>query len=148
MYGFCAPVVGALSSRIGVHKTICFGLLLSAIMLPLLAVANNIWLTGAVLCGVSVAYAFTLNPTSAELGDAIDRKGLDCYALGYAIYNLAYSAGMIGSDSLIALAAHHLTLLQTLSITSVLFLICIPLFLPRNAAPVLVINQPQGETND
>lgn len=149
IYGFCAPVVGMMSDKIGVSKTICFGLILSAIMLPLLAVSDNIWSTGAVLCGVSIAYAFTLNPTSAELANAIDRKGLDCYALAYAIYNLAYSAGMIGSDTLITVAAHRLSLLQTLSVTSVLFLLCIPLFLPRKSVPVAVHNHPaQGESHD
>jgi MFS transporter, DHA1 family, solute carrier family 18 (vesicular amine transporter), member 1/2 len=151
LYGFCAPLVGMMSEKIGVNKTICFGLAMSAVMLPLLALSNSVWTTGAVLCGVSFAYAFTLNPTSAELANAIDRKGLDCYALAYAIYNLAYSAGMIGSDSLITVAAHKLSLLQTLSVTSVLFLICIPLFLPRKPAPVaapIAINPPQGETND
>jgi DHA1 family solute carrier family 18 vesicular amine transporter 1/2 len=150
IYGLCAPFVASVTERIGVPKTICLGLLMSAIMLPLLAMASDVWTTGAVLCGVSIAYAFTLNPTSAELANAIDRKGLDCYALAYAIYNLAYSAGMIGSDSLITLSAHHLTLLQTLSIGSVLCLICIPLFLPRKSAqvaPTLAI-KPQGESND
>ena len=57
-------------------------------------------LSGAALCLVSIAFAFSLNPTSAELGNAVDRRGLSCYAAVYAVYNIAYSIGMIATSPL------------------------------------------------
>jgi hypothetical protein len=41
-----------------------------------------------------------LNLTSVELGNAVDRLGLDCYA----VYDIAYSIGMLATDTLASLA--------------------------------------------
>jgi hypothetical protein len=66
------------------------------------------------LCLVSVAYAFMLNPTTAELGNAVDRRGLTCYSAVYAIYNIAYSLGMMSTDAFASAAASSLGFLPTL----------------------------------
>ncbi len=141
LYAFLAPVVGFVSDRIGVRITTALGLGLTAVFLPLLALTPNLFLAGTVLCLVTIAYAFTINPTSAELGDAVDRRGSTSYAVAYAIYNLAYAIGMISVDTYIQFVtdtAHHLQLLHILLIVSVMFLICLPMFLfkPKGQASV------------
>ena len=143
VYAFLAPVVGWISDHLGTRQTTAMGLALTAIALPLLALTPNITLATLVLCLVTVGYACTINPTSAELGDAVDRRGSTSYSVAYAIYNLAYSVGMIAADAYVEFfteAAHKLELLQLLLVMSGLFLLCIPLFLrkPRVPAPTVV----------
>lgn len=131
IYAFMAPVVAWVSDRLGVRHTTIMGLILTAIVMPLLALSPNLILASIVLCGVSIAYAFTLNPTSAELGNAVDRRGSTSYAIAYAVYNLAYSLGMIATDSYVQYTtdnAHKLQLLHILLIMSGMFMLAVPMF--------------------
>ena len=82
--------------------------------------------TGFGLCLVSMSFAFMLNPTSAELGNAVDRRGLKCYTAVYAVYNIAYSVGMMASNA-VATAAGHLQFYQTLLCVSAVLIISLPL---------------------
>jgi hypothetical protein len=76
-----------------------FGVVAMAGTLPLLALPTRVvWATGALVL-VNVAYGFLVNPTLSELADAVDRTGSGAYASVYAIYNVAYAAGTIGSDA-------------------------------------------------
>lgn len=132
LYAFCTPVVSIVSERIGVRPTTVLGLFSTAVCLPLLAFSTSIPLATAVLCLITIGYAFTVNPTSAELGDAVDRRGSNSYSVAYAVYNLAYSLGMIGVDGYLQYvtdSAHKLDLFHILAIVSVLFLLCTPFFM-------------------
>jgi len=140
-YGLMAPVVSWVSERLGTRKTVSLGMLMTAAVLPLLAVAPGVVWAGAALCLVSIAYAFTLNPTSAELGDAVDRRGLDCYAAVYAVYNIAYSLGMMGTDAFAAAVSSKFSFLQTLLVISGLLMACIPIFLLAGAPPVEAVRE-------
>jgi MFS family permease len=134
IYAFMPPVVDAVSNKIGVRPTAVIGLFVTAVAMPLLALTPNLILATMVLCLITVGYAFTMNPTSAELGDAVDRRGSTSYAIAYAVYNLSYSLGMIAVDAYVEFvtdSAHKLQLLHILSITSGLFFLCIPLFLVK-----------------
>lgn len=138
LYAFLAPVVGWVSDRISVRLTTALGLGLTAVILPLLALTPNLFLAGTVLCLITVSYAFTINPTSADLGDAVDRRGSTSYSVAYAVYNLAYALGMIGVDTYIEFvtdSAHHLQLLHILLIVSGMFVLCLPLFLIKQKQP-------------
>ncbi len=131
IYAFMPPAVSFVSDRIGVRQTVILGLFTTAVSMPLLALTPNLVLATAVLCTITMGYALTMNPTSAELGDAVDRRGSTSYAIAYAVYNLAYSLGMLGVDAYVEFvtdAAHKLQLIHILTIMSVLFLLCIPLF--------------------
>lgn len=132
LYAFCTPVVTSASEHLGVRKTTVLGLIFTAVCLPLLAFTGNLYLATGVLCLVTIGYAFTINPTSAELGDAVDRRGSNSYSVAYAVYNLAYSLGMIGVDAYLQYVtdkAHKLDLFHILLFVSVLFLCCAPLFM-------------------
>jgi MFS family permease len=128
-YGVMAPIVNLATEKFSIQKTICFGMLAMALGLPLLAVVPSILSTCVILCVVSMAYAFVLNPTSAELGNAVDRKGMNCYSAVYAVYNIAYSIGMIGSDFFAATISENLQFIQSLQIMSLLLLLGIPVML-------------------
>ena len=143
-YGLMAPVVSWVTERIGTRKTVSIGMLTTAAVLPLLALAQGVIWAGAALSLVSIAYAFTLNPTSAELGDVVDRKGLDCYAAVYAVYNIAYSLGMMGTDAFAAALSSNISFLQALFVISALLVICAPIFLFGSTPPAAAVSEDGG----
>jgi MFS transporter, DHA1 family, solute carrier family 18 (vesicular amine transporter), member 1/2 len=125
-FGLITPVVSRLSTRVPIKIVIGGGTLAMAITLPVLGLLPGIVLTGFGLCLVSMSFAFMLNPTSAELGNAVDRRGLSCYTAVYAVYNIAYSVGMMASNA-VATAAGHLQFSQTLLCVSAVLLVSLPL---------------------
>jgi hypothetical protein len=74
-----------------------------------------------------------LNPTSAELGNAVDRRGLTCYTAVYAVYNIAYSVGMMASNT-VATASGHLQFYQTLLCVSAVLILSLPLLVMGTSA--------------
>ena len=133
-YGFSAPVVSWVSNRMPIRRVIAGGVVAMALSLPLLGLTTNVVLAGLALCLVSVAFAFTLNPTSAELGNAVDRLGLSCYAAVYAVYNIAYSVGMMATDALASAAAEILSNFQILLCAGAFLLLCVPVLLLKDPA--------------
>lgn len=127
-YGLMAPVVNYAAERFSVTRTVCCGMISMAIALPLLAAFSSTYSLGFILCLVSMSYAFVLNPTSAELANAVDRRGLSCYTMVYAVYNIAYSLGMMAADLFAATLAEHLSFLHSLMIMSAVMLAGTPLF--------------------
>jgi MFS transporter, DHA1 family, solute carrier family 18 (vesicular amine transporter), member 1/2 len=88
-YGLSAPLVGWVSNRMTIRRLIAGGTAAIAIALPFLGLGSGAIAAAVGLCAVSVCYAFMLDPTSAELGNAVDRRGMSCYAAVYAVYNIA-----------------------------------------------------------
>jgi MFS transporter, DHA1 family, solute carrier family 18 (vesicular amine transporter), member 1/2 len=125
-FGLITPVVSRLATRMPIKVVIGAGTVGMAITLPALGLLPGIVLTGFGLCLVSMSFAFMLNPTSAELGNAVDRRGLSCYTAVYAVYNIAYSVGMMASNAA-ASAASHLQFYQTLLCVSAVLIISLPL---------------------
>jgi hypothetical protein len=80
---------------------------------------------------VSGDYAFMLNPTSAELGDAVDRRGLGCYAAVYEIYNIAYAVGRMAASGFASAASARLSFFQVLLCVSAALFVFVPLLLLR-----------------
>jgi MFS family permease len=121
------------SNRLPIRTLIAAGTVAMALSLPSLAIWRGAVAAGIGLSVVSVCYAFMLNPTSAELGDAVDRRGLDCYAAVYAIYNIAYALGQMAASSFASLTSARLGLLQVLLCVSAALLAFVPLLLWRQA---------------
>ncbi len=132
VYGLCAPLVGFASEHLPIRWVIIGGVVGMAISLPVLSQLTGIVSAGIGLCLLSAAFAFALNPTSAELGNAVDRRGLSCYAAVYAVYNIAYSVGMMATNTLATVAAKWMSLGQILGSASIALLICVPLLLLRD----------------
>ncbi len=129
VYGLAAPVVSWLCERAGTRTVIVTGMAGMGLSLPLLAVSDNFWFILAVLCLIGIFFAMLLNPTSAELGDAVERRGLTCYPIVYSVYNIAYSAGMIGTSSFAAAIAARVGFFLTLTLVAAGLLLCVPLMI-------------------
>ena len=129
VYGLCSPAVGAVVTRIGTIPTMLIGMLAMALALPSIALTDTLWSCGLALCFVSVAYALLLNPTSAELGDAVERRGANCYSAVYAVFNIAYSIGTIGSATLATTLLGRTNLLVVLLTVSGVLLLAVPVIL-------------------
>jgi len=106
LYGFSAPLVGWTSNRITVKRVIVLGTVLMAATLPLLAASDDVLRIGITLCLVNVSFAFMLNPAAAELANATECAGLHCYSTVYAVYNIAYSIGMLATSAIATGAGH------------------------------------------
>lgn len=132
VYGLCAPLVAWASERFAIRWVIIGGIVGMALSLPLLSQLSGTIRAGLGLCMLSAAFAFTLNPTSAELGNAVDRRGLSCYAAVYAVYNIAYSIGMMATDTLATAATAWMSFGQILTGAGVALLVCIPLLLLKD----------------
>ncbi len=128
-YGLCAPLVGWTCRRLPVRKVIVLGTIGMAATLPLLGSFNGIVLTALALCLVNVTFAFMLNPASAELGNEVDRAGMSSYSAVYAVYNIVYSVGMLGTAALTSAAARSLGFFRFLLCVSAALILCTPLLM-------------------
>src|SRR5262249_22571261 len=135
-YGLSAPLVERVVERWGLRPTMAGGVLLMALALPLVTVsASPLWV-GVALTAVSVLFAFALNPTFTELAEAVDRRGTGSYASVYAIYNIAYGVGMVGSDALAGLLTHYVSFQAAVFVASLIMLFALPaLAVPRRDGP-------------
>jgi MFS transporter, DHA1 family, solute carrier family 18 (vesicular amine transporter), member 1/2 len=130
-YGASAPLVGWVSKRVSIRTLIAGGTAAMALALPLLSLSQGALTAGAGLAVVSVCYAFMLNPTSAELGDAVDRRGMTCYAAVYAIYNVAYAVGQMVASGFASVASPRIGFLPVLLCVSAALVLFTPLMLLR-----------------
>jgi len=131
-FGVAAPVVAWVSKRVAIPKVIAGGALAMAISLPLLDVLPNIILIGFGLCLINIAFAFTMNPTAAEMANAVERRGMSCYAATSAVSSIAYSAGMMASNAMTFISASKLKFVEILLCVSAGLLVCVPLLLRKS----------------
>ena len=94
-YGLATPWIGKLSSKIGYKKAALLGLVMVAISLPLSALPNSIWMQAASLVLLGVSMGMVLAPCLPALADISEKSGLPSYGITFAIYNTAYSFGMM-----------------------------------------------------
>ena len=134
-YGLSAPVVGRVSEQLPVPKVIVLGTIAMAVTLPLLAVFKGVVLICVALSLVNISFAFMLNPASAELGNAVDRAGMSCYSAVYAVYNVCYSIGMLGTAALASAAARRLHFWGVLLCASAILLLSLPLLTRAGSHP-------------
>ncbi len=141
VYGLSAPLVGSISERMPIEKVIALGTIAMAFTLPFLGLFKGVILVGITVSLANIWYAFMLNPASAELGNVVDRSGLSCYAACYAVYNIFYSVGMLGTAALVSAAARWLSFQSVLLCATVILLLFIPLLIkaasPKNVATAM-----------
>jgi MFS transporter, DHA1 family, solute carrier family 18 (vesicular amine transporter), member 1/2 len=140
MYGLTAPLVGKVVDRWGAWPTMTFGVIAMAVTLPLLAMPTAIATAGIVLVLVDVAFGFLMNPTLDELASAVDRGHGSAYASVYAVFNMAYSVGTIGTTLVTSALASVLSFRASLWGVSLALLASLPLLavLRRGPAPAVV----------
>lgn len=133
-YGLTSPLVAALSQRVPIRLVVVGGTLAMAAGIGALAVLDGVAPVGIGICLISVAYAFMLNPTSAELANAVDNLGLSGYAPAYAVYNITYSLGMIATTAFASAAAPKLGSIVTLLCVSGALILVSPLLLFKRSS--------------
>ncbi|SDZ05804.1 Multidrug resistance protein [Evansella caseinilytica] len=94
-YGLTTPILGIVSGRIGNMKTIIIGLILISVSLPLVVLPNSMLPQIAALALLGVSMGAVLVPCLAHLANISQSRGENSYGLTFAIYNTAYSIGMI-----------------------------------------------------
>lgn len=139
VYGLSAPLVGRVSERIPIQRVIVLGTIAMAATLPFLAFLKGVILVGITLSLVNIAYAFMLNPASAELGNVVDRSGMSCYSAVYAVYNIFYSIGMLATATLASAAARLLNFWGVLLCVSAILLLSLR-FLIKAGPPRKVVS--------
>jgi MFS family permease len=139
LYGLCAPVVGWVSDRLSVKRVLILGTLAMAFTLPSLSAFEQVGFIAVALCLVNVSYAFMLNPASAELANAADRAGMSCYSAVYAVYNIAYSIGMLATSAIASATARTLGFRGALLCVSAVLIVSTVLLAMDSAQP-----QPQA----
>lgn len=95
VYGVTAPMIGAFSTRIGHVKTIMIGLGLAAIALPLNAFPTLTWLQVLTLALLGISLGMVLTPALPKLADISQEVGNSSQGVTFAVYNTAYSFGMM-----------------------------------------------------
>jgi DHA1 family solute carrier family 18 vesicular amine transporter 1/2 len=97
---FVSSLFGWLGSKIGNKLTYGIGMLLMAINLPLIAVPGSIALEVVALVFLGITSSMALVPQMPDLMEIANEDGDRPYAQLYAIFNMAYSVGMIGGSFL------------------------------------------------
>ncbi|MBF0442113.1 MAG: MFS transporter [Oligoflexales bacterium] len=128
-YVIISPVVSWLSQYVSTRILMIGGTFTMALALPTLTMYETQVSTALGICVINICYAFILNPTSAELGNAADLSGMSCYAAVYAIYNFSYAIGNMVSSGFVSLASVRFTPFQLLMAVSSVMIAFIPLLL-------------------
>jgi hypothetical protein len=84
-----------------------------------------------------------LNPASAELGNVVERSGLSCYSACYAVFNIFYSVGMLGTATLVSAAVRWLSFQGVTLCAAAILLLFVP-FLIKAASPKIVATEASG----
>jgi MFS transporter, DHA1 family, solute carrier family 18 (vesicular amine transporter), member 1/2 len=139
VYGLCSPIVGWVTQRLPIKKVIVLGTIAMVVTLSLLAVFRGAILVAIGLSLVNASFAFMINPASAELGNVVDRSGASGYSAVYAVYNICYSMGMLGTALLASAAARLLNFRAVLLCAGAILLLSIPILvkadLPEHVGP-------------
>ncbi|MHA6533155.1 MFS transporter [Paenibacillus sp. BAC0078] len=94
-YGLATPWIGKLSGTIGYKKAMLIGLAIVSIILPLAALPNSMWIQAASLALLGISMGIVLAPSLPALADISEQSGISSYGMTFALYNTAYSLGMI-----------------------------------------------------
>lgn len=128
-YGLFAPLIGYISTRVGHVRTIRFGIVMAAVVLPLNALPNLVWLQVVTLIVLGLTLGMVLTPALPKLADIAQEAGAVSQGLTYAVYNTAYSFGMMAGPLAAGILTDKIGLLAAYSVMGILFIIyLIPLF--------------------
>ncbi|KAI9144823.1 major facilitator superfamily domain-containing protein [Paraphysoderma sedebokerense] len=92
---FMASIAGYFSDRYGGKKVMWVGLILMTLLTPLPALPRELWLEVVVLVLYGGVNAVVLTPILPMMGAYVHSRGGGAYAQVYAIFNLAYSLGIL-----------------------------------------------------
>ncbi|MGM7683866.1 MFS transporter [Cytobacillus sp. Hm23] len=128
-YGIIAPIIGIVSTKIGHVKSVMLGIVLVAIVLPLNALPQSIGSQAFTLALLGVSLGIVLTPALPKLADISEQAGVTSQGIIFAVFNTAYSFGMIVGPLMASLLTAFFGLTIAYATISILFLIyLIPLY--------------------
>jgi DHA1 family solute carrier family 18 vesicular amine transporter 1/2 len=83
------------------------GTLVAAGGLVVVAHAASVWLVAAAIAGVALGASLVLTPTLAVMADVAESREPPAYGAVYALYTLAYAAGLTAAPLLAGLATEN-----------------------------------------
>ncbi|WP_100330771.1 MFS transporter [Bacillus xiapuensis] len=122
-YGLTSPLIGSISTNIGHVKTIRIGIIMAAIVLPLNALPILIWLQVFTLVLLGITLGMVLTPALPKLAEISQEAGATSQGLTYAVYNTAYSFGMMAGPVVAGTLTDELGLIMAYSVMGVLFIL-------------------------
>ena len=83
VYGLASPIIGWLGDRYDKNVMMLIGMIMSAALLPVIALPDEMWLVFVAVCGLGVGLALLMNPTMPELAALVDQLGGGAYGQAY-----------------------------------------------------------------
>ncbi|MFS1515691.1 MFS transporter [Bacillus sp. SCS-151] len=128
-YGIIAPIIGIVSTKIGHVKSVMLGIVLVAVVLPLNALPQSIGYQAVTLALLGVSLGIVLTPALPKLADISEQAGVTSQGIIFAVFNTAYSFGMIVGPLIASLLTASFGLTIAYAMLSILFIIyLIPLY--------------------
>lgn len=122
-YGLTSPLIGSISTKIGHVKTIRIGIIMAVIVLPLNALPTFIWLQVVTLALLGITLGMVLTPALPKLADISQEAGAASQGLIYAVYNTAYSFGMMAGPVIASILTDGIGLILAYSAMGALFIV-------------------------
>ena len=93
-YAVIAPLIGRLSTKLGHARMTVLGFIITALAMAFVTLPSNIYLEIAALSLIGIGMGMILAPSLPRMADLAQEKNAS-YGFTFAIYNTAYSVGMM-----------------------------------------------------
>jgi multidrug resistance protein len=93
------PLFGLLADRFGARRMMMIGLCAAGLVLPLLGSAWNSETAATFYALQAVSVSLVVTPSLAYMAEASSRAGVAAFGVGYGVYNVAWSAGLLAGPS-------------------------------------------------
>ncbi|WP_046214284.1 MFS transporter [Paenibacillus wulumuqiensis] len=144
-YGLTTPLIGALSSKIGNKRALMIGLLMVSISLPLASLPDSMWMQAAALALLGVSMGMVLAPCLPELASLSENSGVPSYGVTFAVYNTAYSIGMMLGPISSSILTDRIGLTSSYLIIGCVALLYMAFLLLSMSRSSFKANQPQNK---
>ena len=94
-YAVIAPLIGRLSTKLGHARMTVLGFIITALAMAFVPLPSNIYLEIAALSLIGIGMGMILAPSLPRMADLAQEKENASYGFTFAIYNTAYSVGMM-----------------------------------------------------
>jgi DHA1 family solute carrier family 18 vesicular amine transporter 1/2 len=89
------PVYGRLSDRWGGRRLMLIGLVLSALLLPTLTLANDMQSAIVAMVPLYMVFSMIVTPSLTYMASLSSNAGFESYGVVYGVYNMAWALGLM-----------------------------------------------------
>ncbi|KAI8927974.1 major facilitator superfamily domain-containing protein [Entophlyctis helioformis] len=118
---------GYISDKYGRKNVTAFGTLVFAVSSPLIAMTGSLYVMAVALGVFGLASSVALTPAMPEMADFVHARGGDGFGTAYALYNVAYSGGMLVGPIAGSLLYERYGFLVQMQLLGAVLLLCAPL---------------------